>query len=866
MVCMAKAWIGIAFFVCSGSLIADRAAEFYDAALFERAISEYHDVLQDCDDDAVRYKLAESYFQNNDFRNVIDILEKEPKHTCDLFLLGVAYIQVGSYDQAIEALAKVDSEDARFYKGIACFKAKRMKEARQAFESVGHLILAQINLARMDIEQGEFRSAKLRLERLDKDSNAYEISYLLGEANYHLRDFSNAIKAFEQALPKHNPEKSEWYQDTLYYLGCCYLKMSEEEFRSAKEQNSCFDKAEETFKKISHDEKFTLALGQTYLIKAHRLKNEEEYRKAEALLSQEDLFVSIEAKMKALLLRAQTASSYAERDKLYRQLTQEIHKSGSFYAKGWYLRGLNDFEEGESLNALEKNEEAHQAYERAINALGRAFHLAEMDDRTQAALALKFQAQAYAKLHNTASFFKAIGLLNQLMDQSYLSAMDDPDEVFYLKGLILSYVNDVDQTFCTLKEGLERYPGGNFIDRMFHLEGTLYYQAKAFKEAEQAFLQLVEQVPHSPLAGEALFFAAQCLESREPEHPEIRNLRKRVYEKYPHSPYAAEAYFCMYSYREYLQGSRTAMKHLHGFVQRFQDSPFLLNVHYLIGMDYKHDRKGEDGRWIQKKNLLEAIDSFQSVESAFDDLKEKKLLSKNYEYFVTIRYRAQLERALANMAIAEESQGAKREIYLEYSQDVFKQIIQDFKANSVLANILISNEPYPAIQEESQYGLALSYIKAGQDMDANEILKEMIDRYSAAKITRGYYLSRVRYEQGAIAMRKKDFGLALLLFNLSEDAAKGKILTNEQRLDLWIQQSICLRFLNQFDEAILILSKAINDDAVSGLRLKAMYMRAEIYEQQGRKELARRQWESTSKKGGEWALKAKAKLEESYAY
>ena len=54
--------------------------------------------------------------------------------------------------------------------------------------------------------------------------------------------------------------------------------------------------------------------------------------------------------------------------------------------------------------------------------------------------------------------------------------------------------------------------------------------------------------------------------------------------------------------------------------------------------------------------------------------------------------------------------------------------------------------------------------------------------------------------------------------------------------------------------------QAINDDSISSLRVKAMYQRAEIYIQQGRYDLARKQLEATAKKGGEWALKAKQRL------
>ena len=175
-------------------------------------------------------------------------------------------------------------------------------------------------------------------------------------------------------------------------------------------------------------------------------------------------------------------------------------------------------------------------------------------------------------------------------------------------------------------------------------------------------------------------------------------------------------------------------------------------------------------------------------------------------------------------------------------------------------------EPYPHFQEESSYWLGVSFKQGKNEIAATQVFTEMLDKYQASKITRGYFLSRVWYELGLISMQNQDYSRSLSHFFKAEDTAKGRILNSEQKLDLWIQQSFSYQGLKQFDSAILILSKVINDDTISGLRLKAMFLRAEMYEAQGRKELARKQLEATSKKGGEWAVKAKAKLESDYGY
>jgi tetratricopeptide (TPR) repeat protein len=138
--------------------------------------------------------------------------------------------------------------------------------------------------------------------------------------------------------------------------------------------------------------------------------------------------------------------------------------------------------------------------------------------------------------------------------------------------------------------------------------------------------------------------------------------------------------------------------------------------------------------------------------------------------------------------------------------------------------------------------------------------------YEKSKIEQGYYFSRLWYDRGMIAFKENSPRQALQYFRHSETAAKGDILDNHQLLDLWIQQSLCYLELGEMDSSMQLLSRVTNYNATSSLRIKAMYLRAEIYEKQGRHELAKKQLQATSSKGGEWALKAKQKLEKDYVH
>ena len=89
---------------------------------------------------------------------------------------------------------------------------------------------------------------------------------------------------------------------------------------------------------------------------------------------------------------------------------------------------------------------------------------------------------------------------------------------------------------------------------------------------------------------------------------------------------------------------------------------------------------------------------------------------------------------------------------------------------------------------------------------------------------------------------------------------------SELLLDISIEKSNYYVKKGELDKAMMLLSQVINRDSASQLRLKAMLLRAEIYELQKRRDLAIKQLEACQKKGGEWGQEAKRKLKEMYGY
>lgn len=885
--------------VLSAEDVITEADRLFDATLFDAAIPLYKKILPELSEEnasGVKLRIAQALIINHndeEASQILKTLSDSPGTEERFYLLGLAYKRMGKYEMAIDAFKAYlhkqppleFEEEAGYELGAAYYQLKKKAEAKNAFARLtGYCknkelyTLSQIHIAKMALDSSDPQAADSILAALEVQAESatplvYEIAFYRGQALYQKGEYLPAVQFFERALPMRHPEMAVWYADALEHLGNAYARLAE---ASPHMQQKYYEMAEKSFQKIlslKSDEHSHLAYIQFLTKKYRHAKDASAFQEAQKLLAKQEIFITPEGRAHALFLGAELANGYSEKDIFYRKLTQNEYKDTTFFSIGWYMRGLNDFQEAQ---LLAKTADSIRSYEKAASSLRHAVEILQEINPRQAALALKMQAQVHSLAETPEGYQQAYKAFEELIEKPVLlEALEDPGEIFYLFGLTASHLAETENDLKysqmmdkILTRGITAYPKSPYRDRMHLLLAGNYFTNKEYTRALEAYEQLAALIPPSPLAGEAYFWAVRCLEALNESPEKCKKYRRKIFEEYPQIPCAAEAYFSFYPYIDYLQGDRSALKHLQGLKEKFPDSPYLINAYYLIGMDFKRDRKTAEGKWIRRKNMNEVIDALQASENTFNSLYERGLLpEKEMGYFVNVRYRSTLERALANLSISEESQGAKQQIFLEYAEDVFKEINQDLiSPQHPLAKYLVSRDPIHPILEESSYWLAQTYIRLNNDGSAEKVLNEMLDKYRSSKITRGYYLSRVWYDLGMIAMRQANYTLALRNFANAADAAKGKILSTDQKIDLWIQESICHREMKDMDKAMLVLSQAINDDAISSLRVKAMYLRAEIYELQGRQELSRKQLEATSKKGGEWALKAKQKLDAKYGY
>ncbi|MCH9703321.1 MAG: hypothetical protein K0U13_00885, partial [Chlamydiae bacterium] len=339
--------------------------------------------------------------------------------------------------------------------------------------------------------------------------------------------------------------------------------------------------------------------------------------------------------------------------------------------------------------------------------------------------------------------------------------------------------------------------------------------------------------PDSPFAGDGWYFAAQAAQKLGKDAKRTRRLRRQVYENYPSSQFASEAYFHQFAYSQYLEGDQRAMEHLAPFCQLFPKSPLVVAVNYLMG---RAADLVEKKQWYFK----EAIRSFHSCQ-LFDPSA------------ISFLYHARLELALL-YKLREEPQEALKTLDL-----LLHELANEHHP-------LASKLPEPfSFYERAQYALARTYLELDQRGKAQEALGELLECYSKRGTDKSYFLAAAWRENGKIAANCEDHQTALSCFELAQSCGAA-LFSDEESLDLLLLQSGCYRAKSDYDMAMKLLSKVINADVASALRLRAMYERAEIYEMQERPELAIRQLESMVKMGGQWAELATEKLKDSYGY
>ncbi len=512
----------------------------------------------------------------------------------------------------------------------------------------------------------------------------------------------------------------------------------------------------------------------------------------------------------------------------------------------------------ESLSALKKQTTSSEPFERALATLYSAKALLALNRLEEAKSALsqidpadlRANPAAFHELEYTqgmlayqkGDLITAVLWLQKAMPKRNFELAEWGEKTALLLDEVLKQLSSNPR--LTLKERKEWSEQRNPIDSSAKIEDDSDYAKASALYKKGHFADAKDLFSKDQTTAEALYWMARCEEKIEQDPTKAQKLYRELATRYPESHLAPEAYFSSYSIDEYIQGSRQALKHLQQLPKLYPETPYTLKALYLLGLDAMRDRKSPEGKILSRSNKTYAIDLFQEVETLYDTLDSQNgIPADQKEEWAALRTKALFRRAKLNAAIGASSQGAKKDIYYRYAADIYRQMLTLDTLNK-------------QDMMEASYELALAAIELQEINEADGLLQKII----AEKDANPYLFARSLHTLAKLHPEK-----AIPLLDKALLTGKDS-LSHEELLTIMLERAQALKKSGQQDLAMQQLSEVVNYNAVSPLRLKAMLMRAELYEEQNKRVLARKQLESLALKSGPWAEAAKKKLEQEYGF
>ncbi len=832
-----------------------QAEKLYHERNYSDALTIYSKLFDAGFHEEVGLRLASCFLEEGEALkaiDILDILKSDPISQHRNYLLAMSYKKIGHNHQALEWFnLGGDNSRIALEKGKTLIALGDFHRAENILLSISPkdpfiYSLAQIQLSKLSLFNNNAQKALdiLSNTHIDPFFNTERL-FLKSCSLLKLNREPEALHSLEKILP--SVMKNSTLRPILHLAMRLYLKKA---LASDKDEAATFFlKTEELLKhtlELESDESTHLFAIDIYLLKAKKIGDLKAYEIALQLLNHSKVFVTEEGMAEANIKRALSSPLFEERERRIDAL--QTHLAG----RAFLLQGLNQYEEGLKENDILLFKKAAGQFQKAIDVI---------DDPEMLGLCYKYLSLALLKSpdfnDHLLAWEKLYSLINQPNVFSQITAAHDIITLAAWTALQTQNPIVLHSAKKMLQESQQK-------DISFlRLEGLICAQLGDWAAADSLFECLIKEGEITEQA-EGWFWRGYCAEKQEKEE-----IKKEYYLKCYSQPNSlgAIAFFYTYSFKEYMHGKKKAIKHLEKMAAYFPRHPLNIISYYLVGLFYKKNDVDEQGKICRKKNLTHAIDAFNEAEVLFYSLvKENSFSQEEFNYYTLIANQSQLERAEANLTIAKHSEGSKRAIYIEYAQRVFKEIIGAFNNSQSLANSQLTHEthPYPKRWAQAMLGLAKTYEEKNAFQEADKILSLSVEAYKKAGIESGVGLMQVYDGKGSLAEKNGDYEGALKHFISAEKTVENcyQLLSPDEKISLWLKQSTCYRELKDYDSSMKILSKIINDEVISPLRIKAMILRSEIYQLQGRHELARKQLISASLKGGEWGAKAKKKLEE----
>lgn len=402
-----------------------------------------------------------------------------------------------------------------------------------------------------------------------------------------------------------------------------------------------------------------------------------------------------------------------------------------------------------------------------------------------------------------------------------------------------------------------------FTDSIYHPEllfyaGLIALEQQQHDQAATYFSQLLQSYQKYPKTDQVYYFYARCI-----KNPEV--IYQKLYETYPDSEYATEAYYRIYPENAYIEGNATALLHLKRMGAHLQKGPFWILASFYIAQNIRQEAPELHHSEVQRNLLKQALNRYETIiydvettNSLYKDLPEL------FDHLNKIAMQSRLESITTKLTLLAQWDESQNSEELEKSYQQCQEGLTSIKALiDQVSND--SSKFYSNLWQESARTAYKTYQVQGKKAEARAELEHLIHYAKNCSLLQTEAVLFSVCELARLHIKEGSYGKAATLLDMAEEIHTH----NPQKtflLQVWIVKSELAEKQKDISGAMKLLSKVINDDSASSLRLEAMFLRGELYEKKGRRDLARKQFTACTKKGGEWANRAKKKLEVEYGY
>ena len=446
-------------------------------------------------------------------------------------------------------------------------------------------------------------------------------------------------------------------------------------------------------------------------------------------------------------------------------------------------------------------------------------------------------------------------LFNRFLDKFPQSALSDEANLYL--GRCYFYQKKYNDAIGHFNALLRSLSAGEIRGGVYYWIAEAYFRTNDFPQAYDFYEKLLRECPESPYSQQAIYSSAWCL-FEQGKFEQAKERFSQFKNKFPRDALSQEADFkiveCLYNLKDYAK-LKTELERIDPSISLSVDKESLSPVE-------ENSRKEKAG--LLKFYLAEscfyledyvcAIDNYSKALASSRDVNLRELIYlglgwshlKSNDY---VKAGFNFDKVLQDETKEENGQGAHPAVVLEAylgKADVLYQLSNYSEAISAYkeASRYLGNETSPSttlgVDEASlnrlNYGLGLSYLKAGNFNEALNEFSSLTNRTKDAKIRvaeeANFYLGRAYYESGDFLNGYLQLRKFVSIYPSSALKDEGLIL-----------EALSLKSLKRFQEAYVIFKSLLNNKQAPGVLARAEFEMSDCLYQSGRIDEALERWE-----------------------